>query len=138
MLFPYCRGSSSIDFVFKEVSYEKWSVVLAVLLLSLVLSGCSLKTPNGSLKLVFDETETSEEAKFEIAGQELNLSDVNVNLHEVLESVPLPDGMSLEELEQFVKEQLGVQGIDIDSSDFNLDVVEDILSEKGLSLKEEN
>lgn len=113
-------------------------VVLVVLLLSLVLSGCSLKTPNGSLKLVFDETETSEEAKFEIAGQELNLSDVNVNLHEVLESVPLPDGMSLEELEQFVKEQLGVQGIDIDSSDFNLDVVEDILSEKGLSLKEEN
>lgn len=88
--------------------------------LALVLNACSVSTPMGTLS--FDESKKTESTIVtDSDGNQtvIETNDINKYLDQLLESVSIPNGGTTEDLKAFVKDSLGVVGIDLNKIDLN-------------------
>lgn len=88
--------------------------------LALVLNACSVSTPMGTLS--FDESKKTESTIVtDSEGNQtvIETTDINKYLDQLLESVSIPNGGTTEDLKAFVKDSLGVVGIDLNKIDLS-------------------
>lgn len=101
------------------------AVVLGVLM-SVLLSGCTVDSPQGRITLSYDSNIKSDNTVVTTdSGQiyTIDTSSVRAYVDQLLASVELPDGVSSSELNSFVYDKLETMGIDVDT--MNFDSVED-------------
>lgn len=82
------------------------------------LSSCSLLSPLGSVKVVYDSTEKTED--WQVVDSDGNVTklstkDFKASVDKLLEGVDLPSGSSVEDLKAFVYNGLESAGIDLDN-----------------------
>ncbi len=98
---------------------------------SLVATGCSVTTPAGTARIVFDKEETAAANVIKIGDKEINISATNAKdmTDKILDSVTLPSGTDVGELKNFIYGNLEQLGIDLENVDFDADAVADAVNE---------
>lgn len=97
-------------------------LIVSILCCSILLTGCSLTTPQGTITLTYDKDTTSKDTVFNYNDKQIviHTSDINSYIDQLLSSVSLPEGVSLDSLKEFVYsnlESLGVDLSDVNESD---------------------
>ena len=119
----------------------KKKTFLSILVCSLLLQGCSFKSPVGTFHVDFDSTETSDDFQFiDSDGNvtKLDASDITVFVDDLLENVDIPNGGSTAELKDFVYKSLDNAGIDLNNLVSEEDkeqaekIIKDSLEEQGV------
>lgn len=119
----------------------KKKVFLSILACSLLLQGCSLTSPAGTVHVEFNSTETTDDFQFiDSDGNvtKLDPSDITVFVDDLLDSVDIPNGGSTAELKDFVYKNLEKAGIDLNNLVSEEDkeqaeqIIKDSLEEQGV------
>ena len=81
----------------------------------ILLTGCTIKTPVGELTMGYDSSKKSDNVEYTDATgktQEINTSDLNQQLDNMLDDVDLPQGATTEDLKDFVHGTTEAIGVD--------------------------
>lgn len=112
----------------------KNKVIVCIMLCSMLFTGCSVSTPDGTLYISFDRTATTEETVITDSNGNstvIDTSSISSCVEQALDTVALPDGVNRDEMKKFVYDNLSNLGIDLsklDASDTSkLDSVETII-----------
>ena len=95
---------------------------VCILFACLMLTGCSLATPEGTVSINFDKDAKSSQTVFtDDDGKEtvIDLSSAKKYVDQLLESVDIPNGGSTDDLKKFVYDSLSSAGIDLDKIDLD-------------------
>jgi hypothetical protein len=100
----------------------KKKIVLTTLGLTILLTGCSISTPKGTLNISLDESNTSDQVVYTDDNGEsavIHTENVSNYVDQLLDNVALPSGTSTVDLKGFINDNLNSLGIDLNSLDFS-------------------
>ena len=108
----------------------------------LMLTGCTISTPFGTLDCNFNSAAKSENVEYtDDMGnkQEINTKDLDKQIDGMLDSVALPEGSSTDDLKEFVHGTSEAIGIDkaIDGIQNQIDVINDEVASNSDSIEED-
>lgn len=112
-------------------------LIVSILCCSILLTGCSLTTPQGTITLTYDKDNTSEDTVFSYGDKQIviHTSDIKSYIDQLLSSVSLPEGVSSDSLKEFVYTNL--ESLEIDLSDVNEDDIPSIEASIKSSLEQQ-
>lgn len=119
------------------------NIIVCVLCTSIVLSGCSLGTPMGTLHVSFDEETKTDKVVYEDEEgnvQEFDTDNISGQIDNMLDDVDLPNGATNGELKQFVHEGMDNLGITdtINTIENNLNELEATVVENETEVENED